>query len=67
MGFSAICFCHKDLLIRKISGKSEKKVQCSGPLSNIEMRYSMLHDLYSAMFSANFLQNASLGNGAFHK
>ena len=30
MGFSAICFSHKDLLRRKISGKSEK--QSSSPL-----------------------------------
>ena len=62
MGFSAICFCHKDLLIRKLSGKSEKKsaVQCSGPLSNTEMRCSMVHDLYSTMFSAIFYKMSPL-------
>ena len=40
MGFSAICFSHKYLLIKNISGKAKK--QCSSPFNDILCRTSEL-------------------------
>ena len=63
MGFSAIYFFHKYLLIRSISGKSEK--QCSSPLNHKTLRpsgpLSYLHGLALKTWTSYCKREGSAG------